>query len=183
MRRLIAIVSVAGGLVFSVYVATGTLPEQVAYLADGGYAPNRNCTCPLRLDPDFAIDAGLSVYQRATMPCVVTVMPDGGRDVQMPPMPMQRVRQAVDVVDWNDCTLAASTAPVRALWGTSKPFTSAGVVKPWCRARLPALPCLLTDGGLPGDRNVGLCAGRANPATCERVSTGVIYLGDSVEDL
>lgn len=183
-RRLVTVVLVSG-LSFSVYLFTGgTVPEQVAFAADAGISPpNRNCTCPVRLDPEYAEGAGLSIYQRLLFPCTVRVMADGGRDVQLPPMPLGRVRDALDVVSWDDCTLAASTVGVRNLWGTKNPFTLTGVVKPWCRARLPALPCLLTDGGLPGDRNIGPCAGRAAPATCERVSSGVIYLGDDPEAL
>jgi hypothetical protein len=136
----------------------------------------------VRLDPDFAADAGLSIYQRLKFPVALTVLADGGRDVQLPPMPIGRVRQALDVVDWGDCTLAALTTGAK--WGTAQPFTLAGVVKPWCRAKVDAgLPCVLLDGGDPGNRNVGLCAGRALPATCERVSSGVIYAGDNPEDL
>lgn len=184
IRRLVAVVSVTGGLVFSVYVATNSpVQRQVDELADAGRVPNRNATCPVRLDEDFALDAGLGLYQRLLFPVSLVVLPDGGRDVQMPPMPIQRVRDSIDVVDWNDCSLAAATAPVQALWGNPKPFTTSGVVKPWCRARLPAQPCLLLDGGTFGDRNITPCSARANPATCERVSSGVIYLGDNEEDL
>lgn len=183
MRRVVATVAVTGS-VFAVYLATGgTVAEQVAYLDDAGIAPpNRDATCPVRLDPDYAADAGLSVYQRLKFPVSLRVMADGGRDVQLPPMPLGRVRDALDVISWDDCTLAASTAPVRALWGTRNPFTTSGVVKPWCRQG-PGKPCVGLDGGTMGNRNVGLCSLRANPATCERVSSGVIYLGDDPESL
>lgn len=187
MKRALVSVVTVGSLVFSVYVATGgAVQQQANELADAGFAPpNRDATCPVRLDEDFAADAGLKVYQRLLFPVVVTALPDGGRDVQMPPMPLQKARQSIDVVDWNDCTLAASTAPVRAKWGTAQPFTVvAAASRPWCRQKTDAgLPCLRLDGGTAGDRNVGLCSQRANPATCERVSSGVIYLGDDSEDL
>ena len=184
MRRAIVAVVSVGALTFTAYVVRdgNGVQSQANFLADGGFAPNRDATCPVRLDADFAADAGLGVYQRLKFPVALRVLPDGGRDVQMPPMP-KGARDAIDVVRWDDCSLDPDTAPVRALWGTARPFTLTGVVKPWCRAKLPGLPCLLTDGGLPGDRNVGLCTGRANPATCERVSSGVVYLGDSPEDL
>lgn len=184
-RALVALVTVAGAS-FSIYVATsGTVAEQVADMEDAGLAPpNRDCTCPVRLDPDFAADAGLGLYQRLLFPCLLTVLPDAGRDVQMPPMPLQRTRQSIDVVDWGDCSLSASTLAVRNLWGTQRPFTLAGVVKPWCRQKADAgLPCVLLDGGTFGDMNVSLCSLRANPATCERVSGGGIYFGDDEEDL
>lgn len=182
MRKLITTVLV-GAVTFSVYVLTGdTLQEQVADAADGGISPaNRDATCPVRLDEDYAADAGLKLYQRLTFPVSLRTLPDGGRDVTLPPMPLQRARQALDVVDWNDCTLAASTAPVAALWGDARPFVTA--TRPWCRAHQPGLPCLLLDGGSFGDRNVSHCSTRAAPATCERVSSGVIYLGDSEDDL
>lgn len=183
-RVRIALVAV-GALTFSVFVIKGgTVQQQTNVLADAGITPNRDCTCPVRLDPDFALEQGLKQYQRVTFPCSVTTTGTGLRDVQMPPMPIQRVRDAIDVVDWNDCTMAASTAPVRALWGTSRPFTLAGVTKPWCRQKTDAgLPCALLDGGTYGDRNVSLCSTRLAPATCERVSGGGIYAGDDPEDL
>lgn len=183
MRRLVTTVGV-GSLVFVVYLLNGgTIAEQVADAADAGVSPpNRDATCPVRLDPDFAADAGLSVYQRLKFPVSLVVLADGGRDVTLPPMPKQRVRQALDVVGWDDCTLAASTGPVAALWGTAKPFTLAGVVRPWCRQAV-GKPCLLSDGGAFGLGNVGPCADRAAPATCERVSSGVIYYGDDPQDL
>lgn len=185
-RKLITTVLVSG-LTFSVYLATGgTVQEQVDFLADAGIAAaNRDATCPVRLDPDFAADAGLSIYQRLKFPVRVATLPDGGRDVQLPPMPLGKVRDAIDVVSWDDCTLVASTAPVAALWGNRLPFQLVPAAsKPWCRAKFDAgLDCLLLDGGTFGDRNVSACSTRANPATCERVSSGVIYAGDDPEEL
>lgn len=183
-RSLVTVVGV-GTLTFAVYVASGgTVQEQTDFLADAGLGtPNRNATCPVRLDADFAADAGLKLYQRFLFPVVLTVLPDAGRDVQMPPMP-RGARDAIDVVDWNDCTLAASTAPVAALWGTARPFTTVSAAnKPWCRQNGAGLPCVGLDGGTMGDRNVTLCTTRANPATCERVGSGVVYLGDDAEDI
>ena len=183
MNRSLVTVAIVGALSFTVYVVTGGgVQQQTDFLADAGIAPNRDATCPVRLDPDFATDAGLKVYQRLLFPVNLRTLADGGRDVTMPPMPLQQARNAIEVVDWTDCTLVASTAPVAALWGTQRPFTSAGVVKPWCRQKSDAgLPCVLLDGGTFGDRNVSPCAARANPATCERVSGGSIYAGDDPE--
>jgi hypothetical protein len=158
VRKQVTVVLV-GTLSFAVFVATGlTVAEQTADLQSLGLGvPNRNCTCPVRLDADFAQDAGLKLYQRLTMPCVRTLLGDGGIDVQLPPMP-KLARQAIDVVDWSDCTLAADTAPVAATWGTARPFTSvAAASKPWCRQG-PGSPCVGLDGGTMGDRNVGLCS-------------------------
>lgn len=181
-RKLVTIVLVVG-TPFSVYLLTAdTVVAQKNEATDAGITANRDCTCPVRLDPDYALDAGLGLYQRLTFPCSRRVQSDGGIDITLPPMPKQKTRDAIDVVDWNDCSMAASTGPVAALWGTQKPFIQAAV-KPWCRAKLPGQPCLLLDGGQFGDRNVSPCSTRANPATCERVSSGVVYLGDDPEDL
>ena len=183
IRKLVTVVLVVG-TPFSVYLLTGdTVQQQTNEATDAGIVANRDCTCPVRLDPDYALDAGLGLYQRLTFPCSRRVQSDGGIDITLPPMPKQKTRDAIDVVDWIDCSMAASTGPVAALWGTSKPFVQAAV-KPWCRAKADAgLLCLLLDGGSFGDRNVSPCSTRANPATCERVSSGVIYLGDNEEDL
>jgi hypothetical protein len=185
MRRVQVALVAVGTLVFSVFiVSNGTVGEQTDFLADGGYAPNRDATCPVRLDDDVAAAVGVKVNLRILFPVARSVMSDGGIDIQLPPMP-HGVRSAFTVYDWTDCSLAASTAPVRALWGTSRPFVGvAQASKPWCRAKLDAgLPCVGLDGGDMGDRNVGACALRADPATCERVGTGVIYAGDSDEDI
>lgn len=184
IRKLVTTVGV-GALTFTVYLLTGTtVTQQTNEALDAGVSPpNRDATCPVRLDVDYALDAGVSIYQRLTFPVSQRTLADGGRDVTLPPMPVAQ-RQAIDVVDWNDCSLAASTGPVAALWGTTKPFTASGVTKPWCRQKADAgLPCVLADGGTFGDRNISLCATRANPATCERVSSGVIFLGDSEDSL
>lgn len=192
IRKLITSVVVSGGLAFSVFLAVGgSVQEQTDYLADAGVTPNRNCTCPVRLDEDFALDAGLGLYQRVTFPCAVTTPDAGLRDVQLPPMPAGRARDAIDVVDWNDCTLSASTAPVAAKWGDRQPFVLVPrAAHPWCRAKLPLLPCLLLDGGsfdTPGQiggGNIGPCSERLLPlVSCERVSSKTIYAGDDTEAL
>lgn len=180
-RALIAAVAV-GSSVFAIFLATpGTVTEQADFLADGGFTPNRNATCPVRLDADVAAAAGVAVNLTVTFPVSRRVLPDGGIDITLPPMP-SGVRQALDVPDWTECTLAASTAPVAALWGAQRPFTRVGVVGKWCRAKFDAgLPCLLVDAGSVGDRNVSVCSTRADPATCERISAGFIYSGEDPE--
>jgi hypothetical protein len=189
MNRKLITVALVSGLSFSVYmVSGGSVTAQTDFLTDAGIAPNRDATCPVRLDEDFAADAGLKLYQRLKFPVRLTTLSDGGRDVQMPPMPIAVMRNAIEVVDWSDCTLNASTGPVAALWGTQRPFLLTGVVKPWCRAKEDAgLPCLrvLPDGGSAsfGNRNVYPCANAVNPSTCERASSGVVYSGDNDEDL
>lgn len=181
IRKLIATVGVGASLVFSIYVATApTVTEQADFLADAGFAPNRNATCPVRLDAAVAAAAGVAVNLTVTFPVSRRVLPDAGIDITLPPMP-KGVRQALDVPDWTECTLAASTGPVAALWGTQRPFTRVGVVGKWCRAKLPTLPCLGLDGGDMGDRNVSLCTVRASPATCERISAGAIFAGEDPE--
>ena len=185
MRRAIVAVVAVGATWFAVHVVRdgNGVQSQANFLTDAGIQPNRDATCPVRLDADFAADAGLSVYQRLKFPVSRRVQSDGGIDIQMPPMP-KGARDAIDIVRWDDCALDPSTGPVAALWGTSRPLTLTGVVKPWCRQKADAgLPCLLLDGGTAGDRNVSLCAARANPSTCERASGNTVYLGDNPESL
>jgi hypothetical protein len=189
-RKPIGLV-IVGLTAFTVWIVGGnaTVQEQADFLADAGRAPNRDATCLVRLDPDFALDAGVGVYQRLLFPISLLVTSDGGRDVHMPPMPNQRVRDAIEIVDLGDCTLAASTAPIAALWGAQKPFVPAAV-KPFCRAKWDAgLLCVLLDGGTYGDRNITPCSWRATPSTCERVAGAGTYFersadgGDPSEDL
>ena len=182
MKRVLVATVAVGASVFAIFLAQpGTVQEQADFLADGGFAPNRNATCPVRLDADVAAAAGVASNLTVTFPVSRRVLPDGGIDITLPPM-SKGVRQALEVPDWTECTLAASTAPVRALWGTQRPFTRVGVVGKWCRAKFDAgLPCVGLDGGTMGDRNVSLCAVRASPATCERVSAGHIYSGEDPE--
>lgn len=85
MRKYITAV-VVGVLSFSIYLTVGT---------GSGITPNRDATCPVRLDPDYTADAGLGIYQRLKFPVYMTVLADGGREVQMPPMPLQKVRDAI----------------------------------------------------------------------------------------
>jgi len=183
-RKLVSIVTLGGGTVFAIFViANGTVQEQTDFLADAGVSPpNRDATCLVRFDNAFAADAGL--YARVTFPVALKVLPDGGRDVTLPPAQQGAQRVAIDVVNWPGCTLDPTTAPIAALWGTNKPFTKVGVVSPWCRQKTDAgLPCLLLDGGTFGDRNIGPCSERLNPATCQRAAGNTVYLGDSPEDL
>lgn len=186
MIRKLATTVIVGALSFSIYIATGgNVSQQYDFLQDAGFSvSNRDAIVPVRLDEDFAADAGISVYQRVRIPVILTVLADGGRDIQFPPMPPQMARKAIEVMDWNDATISASTGPIAALWGNPRPMSSVGVVKPWCRAKFDAgLPCLISDGGSFGDRNVSQCSLRLIPATCQRVSTGVIFAGDDPQDI
>lgn len=192
-RKLVASVSV-GALLFSVYLAVGgNVAEQSAFLADGGYAPNRVATCPVRIAPNCltaAVDAGIKVraYERLRFP--VSLSADGGlRDVQLPPMRTGAVHHCVEVLDWADCTLDAAAAypAVAAMWGDALPFSVVGVTRKCVRPRLPSLPCprRLPDGG-PfnfGDRNVFPRAEAVNPATCETVECGIVFGDDPEVDL
>ena len=97
MRKLITVVTVASGLTFSAYLLTGeTVQQQVNEALDAGVSPpNRDCTCPVRLDPDYALDAGVGIYQRLTFPGSRRVQSDGGIDITLPPMPRQKTRDAI----------------------------------------------------------------------------------------
>ena len=192
-RTQIAAVVVAG-LAFSVYLVTGgTVSQQMAFLGDAGYTgATHRAECPVRIDPlcvARANDAGwqLHTYERLAFPVAVRVLPDGGRDVQMPPMDVGLVGPCIQTVDWNDCTLnAATVASVAGLLGSALPFTPIGVVKTWVRPRRDAgLGCYRSDGDGGaydyGDRNVFPASQAVDAGDCEFVGAGVIYAGDDPE--
>ena len=141
MRRVqIALVTV-GALAFSVFVVVGgDVSEQTAFLVDAGYtAPTHVATCPVRVSPEcvaMATDAGLTVhsYERLRFPVAVRVLPDGGRDVQMPPMDVGLARKCIEVMDWAACALdpPATYPGVAALIGQPLPFQPAGAALRGC---------------------------------------------------
>ena len=185
-------VTTVGALAFSVYlVAGGTVSEQTDYLADAGYtAATHVATCPVRISAEClaaAVDAGVSVhrYDRLRFPVAVTVLSDGGRDVQLPPLP-QAARACVEVMDWGDCALvvAGSAPAVAARWGLPLPFAT-GPTRRCVRPKFDAgLTCLrlLSDGGSFsfGDRNVYPRTEAVDPAQCEPVEC-VVYAGEDPE--
>lgn len=195
MRRVqIALVTV-GALAFSVFVVVGgTVAEQVNFLVDAGYtAPTHVAACPVRISDECvaaATDAGLSVhpYERLRFPVAVRVLPDGGRDVQMPPMDTATARRCLEVMNWADCTLdpPATYPGVAALLGQPLPFQPAGAIQRGCvRPKFDAgLICnrMRSDGGVYsfGDRNVFRRAEAVDPATCEPVEC-TIFAGDDPE--
>jgi hypothetical protein len=96
---------------------------------------------------------------------------------------MGTVRECIHVKDWTDCTLdpVASDPATAGTWGQGLPFTRAGVVPKCVRRKADAgLPCLMVDGGLPGDRNVFPRTLAANPPTCEPCECS-IFLGEDPE--
>lgn len=192
MNRTLVTVASVGALTFAVYLATGGgVQSQTDFLSDAGFSlPTHVATCGVRIDPgcaDAGRQAGLQVhtYERLRFPVVVTVLPDGGRDVQLPPMQQGLVRACVQVVDWNDCALvlAASAPAVAAKWGQPLPFalSQRSCVRPNFDAGLSCLRAQ-SDGGTFsfGDRNVFPRAEAADTATCETVQCA-IYAGDDPE--
>lgn len=188
-RTQIALVAV-GALTFSVFLLTGgTVAEQKAWMVDAGMTVTHAATCPVRISDD-CVDAGhqlgLNVHRndRLRFPVNVRVLPDAGRDVQMPPMNVGLARACIEVVDWTDCTLdssAGARTSAAALIGQQLPFDLVGVTKKCVRANLDAgLACLQTDGGSFGDRNVYPRAATLDPAQCESVECAV-FLGDDPE--
>jgi hypothetical protein len=192
-RAQITVVTVSA-LVFAIYVATGgTVAEQTAALVDAGIiSPTHVANCHVRLSAECvaaAQDAGYNAHthERLRFPVSMVALPDGGRDVTLPPMNLGLVRRCVEVVDWADCSLvtAASAPAVAALWGQSLPFTPAGATRKCVRPKFDAgLACnrLLSDGGVYGfgDRNVYPRAEAFDPLTCEPVEC-FIYLGEDPE--
>ena len=194
MNRLQIAAASVGALGVVVFVVVGgNVLQQTTYLADAGYSPTHVATCQVRLSPEcvaLATDAGfpLRTYERVRFPVSMATLADGGRDVQLPPLPLASARRCVEVVDWNDCTivLAASAPAIAALWGQPVPFTTLGTVKRCVRAKLDAgLACdrRQADGGVFsfGDRNVFQRAEAVAPATCEPVECGPVVLGEDPE--
>ena len=194
MNRVLVTVTAVGALTFSVWmVAGGTPSQQTAFLADAGITQgNRVATCPVRIDDDclaVARDAGIDArkYERLRFPVFLTVLPDAGRDVQLPPMRAGVVRACIEVVDWSDCTLDtnATYPAVASLWGNALPFRMTGVTRKCVRPNFDAgLACnrVRSDGGVYsfGDRNVYPRNKAFAPATCEPVEC-VIFFGDNPE--
>ena len=192
MRRVLVTTVAVASLTFTVYLAGGgDVSSQAAFLASLGLGtPTHVATCPVRISDAClaqAADAGVSVhrYERLKFPVVVTVLPDAGRDVQLPPLP-QDVRTCIEVMDWSDCTLAlVSSAPaVAAKWGQALPF-GLGVTRRCVRPnRDGGLGCYRDAGtGTPwdfGDRNVFARVEAVDPVTCEPVEC-VIFAGDDPE--
>lgn len=194
MNRLQIAAASVGAVVFTVFVVVGgNITQQTTYLADAGYSPTHVATCQVRLSPEcvaIATDAGfpLRTYERVRFPVSMATLADGGRDVQLPPLPLSAARRCVEVVDWNDCNLvtAASAPAIAALWGQLVPFTTLGTVKRCVRAKFDAgLACnrLQADGGAYsfGDRNVFQRLDAVAPATCEPVECGPVVLGEDPE--
>lgn len=179
MRRLIAIVSLAGGVVAAIWLGLDT------------DTANRVATCPVQLSSEglrLAADAGLSLKRNELLrfPVVRTALADGGLRFDLPPN-MDDLRGLVKVKDWTDCAIdATATFPgVAARWDAGLPFVFPGAAARRCvRAKQDAgLPCLLVDGGTIGDRNTYAVGLTANPATCERVECSITFRDDPEVDL
>lgn len=193
--KLITSVTVGAFTYFVYLVAGGSVPQQRQFLEDRGItAPTHVMTCPTRIDPGCfgAIrDAGFDIrlYERLSFP--VWMRTDAGagtRDVVLPPMRTGQVRDCIEVVDWEDCTMttAAANPTVRDLWGNALPFSRAGVTRKCVRRKEDAgLPCrrLQPDGGGPynfGDMNVFPRSQAAAPAQCDTCEC-VVWAGDQPE--
>ncbi len=184
MRRLLAIVALAGGVVATVYLA-----------APGDVGPaDRSATCGVRVSDELlalARDAGLSLsrYERVRVPVKRSALADGGLEFELPPRALDLGR-GLEVMDWPDCVLetCAARPAACARWDNAVPFVVVGGVRrPCVRQRADAgLPCLrlLSDGGDYdfGDRNVYRRTEAAAPATCEPVECGV-QLGEDPEEV
>lgn len=197
-RSLIATVLV-GATTFTVFLVTGTptptAQEQTSFLVDSGYAAATHVvTCPIRFARpclDDLRDAGFVVRKndRIKFPVHVTDLDDGGREIQLPPMPRYGQRECFKVADWADCgnlRLAATDLATAALWGTDFPVDKTPAKK-CVRAKQPTKPCLraLPDGGSYdfGDRNVYPKSDAADPATCEKVECSILLGEDPEQDL
>lgn len=196
IRRSLIATALIGATTFTVFLVTGTptptVQEQAAFLADSGtVAATHVITCPVRfVRPCLADlrDAGFTVHKndRIKFPVNVTDLADGGREIQLPPMPQYGQRACFFVADWGDCgnlKLASTDLTTAALWGSDFPVATSPAKK-CVRAKQPTKPCLraLADGGSYdfGDRNVYPKSEAVDPATCEKVECSIL-LGDDPE--
>lgn len=181
MRRLITIVSLAGGLTAAIWLG---LPSDTA---------NRVATCPVRISDEglrLAREAGLQLKrnERLRFPVQRTMQADGGLRFDLPPN-MDELRGLVVVKDWADCDIdpVSSFPGVAARWDAGLPFVFPGASSRKCvRAKADAgLTCLRReiDGGTRsfGDRNVFPRAEAVAPATCDPCECS-IYLGEDPEE-
>ena len=193
MNRLQISVVTVGAVVFTIFVGVGmSATQQAASLVDAGITATHVATCHVRLSAEcvaVANDAGypLHTHERLRFPVSMLVLPDGGRDVTLPPMNLGVARRCVEVVDWADCAfVTAAAAPVvAALWGQPLAFTTLGAVKKCVRPKFDAgLACnrVQADGGVYsfGDRNAFPVGEAFAPATCESIECS-IYLGEDPE--
>ena len=175
MRRTLLSVVLVGALSFSVYlVQGGNVAQQSAFLADAGRAATHVATCPVRISPELKADAlaaGVTVrtYERLSFPVSLLVLPDGGRDVSLPPI-RQDAREGIQP-DWENCTLVAcaSRPAVCAKWGNALPLVLEARISRCLRKNTDAGfgACTLTDGGNPGEMNVRPAAAFAG--NCQKV--------------
>jgi hypothetical protein len=190
MRRVNLAVATFGAVLLIVYAMQGgTTQEQAAFLVDAGFVrASHVATCPVRLSPECVAlgeDSGMQLhaYERMKFPCAITALPDGGREIQLPPIGTTSDDVCVEVLDWNDCSIVPTDGGV---FGEAFPFSVAGVTRKCVRAKLDAgLPCLrasppLLDGGTAysfGEGNVFERTQAVDPTTCEPVEC-VVVSGD-----
>ena len=191
MKRILLTVVAVGSLTFSVFIFSGgNVTQQTNALADAGITPTHVATCPVRISPELQDDsraAGVNVrtYERLTFPVSVRVLPDAGREVQLPPI-RQDAREGIQP-DWPNCTLAlCSTRPALcAKWGTPLPLALETRSARCARKNVAGgkATCALTDGGDPGDMNIYPAARFGNVALCESVEgigpACAVVLGDN----
>lgn len=145
-RRLLAVVTLAGGTVAVVWVALVL-----------GIVPNRVATCEVALSPElvaWARDAGHAKIGRSEVLRFGVrrdVLADGGLDFTLPPA----WPEGAHVKDWvNDCTLdTCATFPARcqqAEFDSAQPFVVVKTARRCVRTKRDAGigTCLLLDGGL-----------------------------------
>jgi hypothetical protein len=191
MKRVLVSVVAVGALSFSVFlIQGGTVQQQLNVLTDAGVVPNRVATCPVRISPELKADAlaaGVTVhtYERLSFPVALTILADGGRDVQLPPIRAD-VRVGIEP-DWENCTLVTCAArpAVCAKWGDALPLVletrSGRCLRKNTEAGFGA--CFTLDGGDPGEMNVrpaGNYSGSCEPVEALGPSCAIIA-GESPE--
>lgn len=189
MRRLLALVVLAGGTVAGVYLASTTD-------APGAGGVLRAATCNVRVsDECLAEYPALKRYETVRFP-VLRDVSDGGLSFVLPRALAAQgslARECIEVVDWSACDVetCAVRPSICADRDAGQPLTrvrsASKFVIPDCRGadggwvdNHAPVACTQLDGGWRGC-NVGLRAERTG-AKCLDAPTGVVYAGERLED-
>lgn len=197
MRRLLALVVLAGGTVAGVYLASTTD-------APGAGGALRAATCNVRVsDECLAQYPALKRYETVRFP-VLRDVSDGGLSFVLPRAlgaPGSLARECIEVVDWSACDVdpCATFPAVCNAWDAGQPVkrvrTASKYVIPDCRGddggwvdNHASVDCLrlgyASDGGYgwAGCNVMRRADAKPGSTACLDAPTGVVYAGERLED-
>ena len=147
LAQLLTVVAVTaiGGTVWTIYEPDAGVTA--ADLADAGLAPTHMATCDVRLDDECMAQYGLPRYTSLQFPAAVV---GATHEASLPPSTPKvssTLHRCIEVVDWDDCTLAACDSTCRTRWASANPYrVIAAAASKW------VVPdCSTPDGGWDND--------------------------------